>query len=187
MNYTFQKLLDEHNEVFSSFDEEFYKSLEVICETIEMAIRNDHLIVFMGNGGSSTDAQHAAAEFVGRFKTERKAYRAMAFTDNASNTAIANDYGFDKIFCRQVEAHVERGDVVIGLSTSGKSMNVANAIKDATKLGAITISITGEGHGPVSSFATHRLFVPSMGTARIQEATIFIIHSIIEEIERRLS
>jgi D-sedoheptulose 7-phosphate isomerase len=187
MNYTFDKMLDEHNEVFSSFDEDFYRTLETICETIELAIRNDHLIVFMGNGGSATDAQHAAAEFVGKFKEMRKPYRAMAFSDNATTTAIANDMGFDKVFSRQIEAHVKRGDVVIGLSTSGKSMNVVNGIKEAGKLGATTISITGESHGPVSAFASQRLFIPSVCTARIQEVTIFVIHAIIEEVERRLS
>lgn len=187
MNYTFQKLLDEHNEVFSSFDEAFYKALSEVCEEVENVVRNRHLIAFMGNGGSSSDSDHAAAEFVGTFSGPRKAYPAMAFTNTAAITAIGNDMGYDKVFSRQVEAYINRGDVVFGLSTSGKSMNVANGIKEAERLGATTISITGENNGPVSSFAKIRLFIPSNNTARIQEATCFILHSIIAEVERRLS
>lgn len=188
MNYTFQKLLDEHNDVFSSFDETYLKSFELACDKVEFTVRNRSLVAFMGNGGSAADCQHVAAEFVGKFSKLRQAYKAMAFTtDTSILTSLGNDIGYDKVFARQVEAFVERHDVVFGLSTSGQSMNVVNGIKEAKKCGAITISITGSTPGPVSSFADVRLFIPSFNTARIQEATIFTLHALMEEIERRLT
>ncbi|MBI5184175.1 MAG: D-sedoheptulose 7-phosphate isomerase [Nitrospinae bacterium] len=148
-------------------------------------LREGKKIVLMGNGGSAADAQHIAAEFVGRFLKERRPLPAIALTTDASIlTAIGNDYGFEKVFERQVEALVREGDVVIGISTSGNSENVLAALKKSRELGARTIALLGCGGGKIALEADIPITVPSSETPRIQETHITIGHILCEEAER---
>lgn len=158
------------------------------AERISASIASGGKLILFGNGGSAGDAQHIAAELVGRFELERKAFPAIALTTNTSTlTALANDYGYTAIFSRQVEAFAHRGDVVIGISTSGNSPNVLEAIRTANKIGATTIGMTGEKGGLLASEAQHCLKVPSSSTARIQESHIMIGHLLCLLVEQECS
>ena len=141
-------------------------------------------LLLMGNGGSAGDAQHIAAELVGRFKKERKAMPALALTvDTSSLTALGNDYGFDTIFERQVEALANKNDTVIGISTSGNSENVVRAVNKANSIGAFTIGLLGNDGGKLKDAVNLPIIIPSNDTARIQEVHITIGHIICEIIE----
>ena len=141
-------------------------------------------LLLMGNGGSAGDAQHIAAELVGRFKKERKAMPALALTvDTSSLTALGNDYGFDTIFERQVEALANKNDTVIGISTSGNSENVLRAVNKANSIGAFTIGLLGNDGGKLKDAVNLPIIIPSNDTARIQEVHITIGHIICEIIE----
>jgi D-sedoheptulose 7-phosphate isomerase len=157
-----------------------------ISRLIIKAYRQKKKVVLFGNGGSAADAQHLAAEFVCRFKKNRKALEAMALTvDTSVLTAIGNDYEFKDIFSRQVEAAVKKGDVVIGISTSGNSPDVLEGIKKAKQLGAITIGFSGQ-IGKLAQVVDISLAVPSNNTPRIQEAYITVGHIICEIVENEL-
>jgi D-sedoheptulose 7-phosphate isomerase len=141
-------------------------------------------VMLFGNGGSAADSQHIAAELVGRYQKERQALPAIALTTNTSIlTAIANDYGYEVVFAKQVEALGEKNDIVIGISTSGKAKNVAAGIKQAKKMGIKTIIFTGGDGGEIAKLADVALIVPSKVTARIQEAHIAVGHIICELVE----
>jgi D-sedoheptulose 7-phosphate isomerase len=148
---------------------------------IKMTLVSGAKILLCGNGGSAADAQHWAAEFVGRFQKERKAMPAIALTtDTSILTAIANDYGYDKIFSRQVEALGQKGDVLIAISTSGNSANVVNAVNEAKKLGIRTIGMTAEGGGELKNLCDVCLAIPTKVTARAQEVHELIGHILCE-------
>ena len=158
-----------------------------VADIISKSIASGGKLILFGNGGSAGDAQHIAAELLGRFEQERRAFPAIALTTNSSTlTAIGNDYGYDHIFSRQVEGLANTGDVVIGISTSGNSPNVVSAIRMAQKKGAITVGMTGEKGGLLASECAHCLKVPSSTTARIQESHIMIGHLLCLIIERNL-
>ena len=144
-------------------------------------------LMLMGNGGSAADAQHIAAELVGRFKKERKAMPALALTvDTSSLTALGNDYGFDTIFERQVEALANKKDAVIGISTSGNSENIIRGVNKANSIGAFTIGLLGNDGGKLKDAVNLPIIIPSNDTARIQEVHITIGHIICEIIEEDL-
>ena len=144
-------------------------------------------LLLMGNGGSAGDAQHIAAELIGRFKKERRAIPAIALTvDTSTLTALGNDYGFDTVFSRQIEALARKGDVVVGISTSGNSENVVRALKLANEIGADTIGLLGNEGGRAKEHTRIAIIVPSNDTARIQETHITIGHIICEIIEQDL-
>ncbi|MFA5004696.1 MAG: D-sedoheptulose 7-phosphate isomerase [Candidatus Omnitrophota bacterium] len=148
--------------------------------------KNGKLIVF-GNGGSASDSQHIAAELVGRFKRDRSALAGIALTTNTSIiTSLANDYGYDVVFSRQIEALGQKNDVVLGISTSGKAKNVLMGLKQAKKMGIKTVALSGGDGGDIAKVADVSLLVPSSVTARIQEAHITIAHIICEIIEQEL-
>ena len=154
---------------------------------IEECLRAGGKLLFCGNGGSAADSQHLVAEFVGRFMLERRALPAIALTANTSIlTAIGNDYSFDQVFARQVEAFGRPGDVVVGISTSGNSPNVIAAMKQATELGLKTIGLTGRDGGALAKCVDIPLLVPSTSTARIQECHLAIGHVICELVETSL-
>jgi D-sedoheptulose 7-phosphate isomerase len=141
----------------------------------------------MGNGGSAADAQHFAAEMVGRFLMERKALPAIALTtDTSILTAVGNDYGFDEIFTRQVEALANPGDILIGISTSGNSLNVKRALEAGKHIGVKTIGLLGRNGGEIGPIVDSNLTVPSFETPRIQEAHLIIIHILCDLIEKGL-
>ena len=151
------------------------------------ALQNGKKLLIMGNGGSAADAQHFAAEILGRFKMERRGLPAIALTtDTSILTAIGNDYGFQHIFRRQVEALAAEGDVVIGISTSGSSENVLAALLCARDHGCRTIGLLGRDGGTISRISDLHLTVPGNDTPRIQEGHITIIHIICDLIEKRL-
>lgn len=152
--------------------------------TIGAALKDGRKVVFFGNGGSAADAQHIAAELVGKFKKKRPALSAWALTTNTSVlTAIGNDFGFDEIFSRQVEGTLRAGDVAIGISTSGRSPNVIKGIEEARRVGAKTIALTGSGGGRLAPLCDHKVIVPSDDTQRIQECHIMIGHIVCELVE----
>jgi D-sedoheptulose 7-phosphate isomerase len=150
-------------------------------------LKKDKKIILFGNGGSAADAQHIAAEFVGRFNMERKSYPAIALTtDSSIITSIGNDYSFDQIFSRQCESLVTKNDVVIGISTSGNSINVKNGLIAAKKNGAKTIGLLGNAGGEIKSIVDHSLIVESNSTARIQEIHRIISHIICDLVEKKM-
>lgn len=151
------------------------------------ALRKNGKVMLFGNGGSAADAQHIAAELVGRFKKDRTAMAAIALTTNTSVlTSLANDYGYEVVFAKQVEALGQKNDIAIGISTSGKAKNVALGIKQAKKMGIRTIALTGGDGGEIAKLADTSLAVPSAITARVQEAHITIGHIICELVEQAL-
>lgn len=157
------------------------------ANAINACFKNNGKIILFGNGGSAADCQHIAAELVGRFKKERKPLAAIALTtDTSILTAIANDYKFDNIFARQVEALGNKNDVAIGISTSGNSQNIIEAIITAKNKGLKTIALTGDGGGKIKPFSDILIDIPSTNTPRIQEAHIVIAHIICELVENNL-
>lgn len=153
-------------------------------EIISDALKKGNKILICGNGGSAADSQHFAAELSGRYKKERKALAGIALTtDTSALTAIGNDYGFEFIFSRQVEALGREGDVLVGISTSGKSPNVLEAFKKARELKIRTIGLSGKGGGKMNELGDFNLVVPSDDTARIQEIHILIIHCLCQIID----
>jgi D-sedoheptulose 7-phosphate isomerase len=158
-----------------------------ISQEIISAYKNKKKVVLFGNGGSAADAQHIAAEFVGKFYKNRDSLPALAFHTNTSVvTATANDFGYDKIFERQVSSFVEAGDVVIGLSTSGNSLNVVKGLKKAAERGATTVGMTGKKENEIEKIADYCIKVPSNDTPRIQEGHITIGHIICYLVEEEL-
>jgi len=159
-----------------------------IAEIIVTALRRGGKVLAFGNGGSAVDAQHFTGELVGRYYLERKALPAIALTANAACvTAVANDYEFDHIFVRQVEALGKPGDVAVGISTSGRSPNVLSALLRAREMGLATIGMTGEDPGALADVSDVCLSVPSSDTPRVQEAHITAIHVITEWVEREMA
>ena len=177
---------------FSEHIKASQNTLDSIADQIETAskicinsLTNGGKILIMGNGGSAADAQHIAAELVGRYKTERKGLPAIALTtDTSAITSIANDYGFLHVFDRQVEALAHKDDVVIGISTGGTSPNVVNALTAANKLDCKTIGLSGKDGGEFNSLCDVNLVVNSDDTPRIQEIHILIGHTICHLIEQ---
>jgi histidinol-phosphate phosphatase family protein len=159
------------------------KMIEKISDVLAAAIKKGKKIIFMGNGGSSADAQHLAAEFTGRYLMEREPMDAMALSNIAPVTAIGNDYSFETVFQKQVKAHAKKGDVVIGISTSGNSKNIIEAMRAAKEKGAVTVSFTGPG-GMMKDMADHALMIPSKETPRIQEGYMVAGHIICGLTER---
>lgn len=158
--------------------------IERIFAVLYSALSSGKKILLCGNGGSAADAQHIAAELVGRFKKERRGLPAIALTtDTSILTAVANDYGYEETFARQVEALASVGDVLVGISTSGNSPNVVEAVKTGKRLGVKTIGLTGGTGGALKTLCDEVLIVPSDITARIQEAHILIGHILCEMID----
>ncbi len=182
------KRLEESAQIKKVIAKSKIDEIESMVKFIIMAYKTGGKVVLFGNGGSAADAQHIAGELVGRFMLKRQAFPAIALTTNTSTlTAVANDYGYDAVFSRQVEALVNEKDVVIAISTSGNSPNVIEAIKLAKTKGAKTIGLTGGNGGRLAEVADLVLIVPSDSTPRIQEAHITIGHIVCELVERELS
>lgn len=163
------------------------KKIEEIANVLCCALEKKGKILLCGNGGSASDALHIAAEFVGRFQKERMAYPAIALNaDMASVTAIANDYGYDMVFARAVEGYMQKNDILIGISTSGNSVNVYEAIKKAKEMGSLTIALLGKDGGSIKELADFSIVIPCNNTARIQECHILIGHILCELVEDKV-
>jgi D-sedoheptulose 7-phosphate isomerase len=159
-----------------------------IAEVIAASLRGGNKLLIAGNGGSAADAQHIAAEIVGRYKKDRPAYAALALTtDTSALTAIGNDYGFEHVFARQVEGLGRRGDVLLALTTSGRSPNILTALKTARQHGLITVGFTGAKGTTLAASCDHLLVAPSEDTAVIQQIHMAFAHGICEVIEQTLT
>jgi D-sedoheptulose 7-phosphate isomerase len=163
------------------------EAIAAAADALRTALRDGRTVLVCGNGGSAADAQHFAAELVGRFALERRAWPALALTtDTSALTAIGNDHGFDRVFARQVEAHGRPGDVLVGISTSGGSPNVLAAVETARSRGLVTIGLTGRDGGALGRAVDVHLNVPSPSTARTQEVHITLLHVLCELVEQEL-
>jgi D-sedoheptulose 7-phosphate isomerase len=159
-----------------------------IAAAMTAALRSGNKILIAGNGGSAADAQHIAAEIVGRYKQDRPAYAAIALTtDTSALTAIANDYGFEQVFARQVAGLGRRGDVLVALSTSGRSANILAALHAARECGLVTIGFTGTKGGALGALCDHLLVAPSDDTPVIQQIHLSLAHGICDAIEQSMS
>lgn len=185
MKEKIKNILAENQKAVSSLTSaEKLGQIESAANCITSALKTGGKVLIFGNGGSAADSQHMAAELVGRFKKERKGMPAIALTTNTSTlTALSNDYSYDKSFERQVEAFGKKGDVAIGISTSGSAKNVVNAVRLAKKMGLKTIALTGKGGGVLAPESELSMVIDSDDTARIQEAHIVVIHILCELIE----
>jgi len=182
-----KKQLQDHRALIDLLERELVPGIAEMAGLIASALTNGNKLLVMGNGGSAADSQHFVAEIVGRFKLERKALPAVALsTDTSILTAIGNDYGFDSIFSRQVEALAAAGDIVVGLSTSGNSPNVLKALTAARELGCRTVGLLGKDGGSIKAACDLALVVPSTDTPRIQEGHITIIHIVCDLVEKKL-
>ena len=177
-----QSSIDVKQQVLQS--QELLTTVSKVVEVVTTSLKNGGRIYFCGNGGSAADAQHLAAEFSGRFYTDRKALPAEALHCNTSYlTAVGNDYGFDLVYSRLIDGIGNKGDVLIGLSTSGNSANIVKAFEVAKQKGVITVGFTGAAGGTMKSLSDHLINIPSKDTPRIQESHIMIGHIICQLVE----
>ena len=187
VNHMIKKTLERSTKIIaelSDLSDEINKTANLIIT----AINKNRKIIIIGNGGSAADAQHIAAEFLGRYKLKRKSIPAIALTSNSSTTtAIANDYDFSNIFSRQCESLVSKGDVVIGISTSGNSENVVKGLRTSKKNGGLTIGLLGNKGGKIKNIVDISLIVKATSIPRIQEAHRVIYHIICEIVEEEVA
>lgn len=186
MENLIQKRINEHIEVVDNLLRESTKTIKKIAETIIDCYKHNGKVILFGNGGSCSDSMHLATELVSRYYFDRKSLPAIALTDNVSLTAIGNDYGFEYVFARQVEGFVNKGDVIIGISTSGNSKNVIKAIEKAKEFGGVTVGFTGKKGGALKDKVDICLNIPSDDTPRIQEGYMLAGHIICEIVENEL-
>lgn len=181
------RAFEDSADVKRRFVQEYADRIVSLAHLLAQQFRAGHKVLFFGNGGSATDASHLAAEFVGRYHRDRRALPALALgSDSAAVTCIANDYGYEDVFARQILAHGRVGDVAIGISTSGKSPNVLKGLVAAREAGLTTVGWTGHQGGMMPSLVHHCFIVPSTVTARIQESHITLGHVLCELIEEDL-
>jgi D-sedoheptulose 7-phosphate isomerase len=179
----FGRAIAEHLDVIRQVAEQQFV-LEAIAQSMVATLKFGGKILWCGNGGSAADCQHLAGEIVGRFRRERRGLPSIALTtDTSILTAVANDYGYEMVFSRQVEALANSGDLLVGISTSGNSKNVVNAMESARARGVVTVAFTGSGGGKLATIADHLFAVASRDTARIQEAHILAGHMLCDWIE----
>ena len=187
MENIIQQHLTEHLSVASQI-ESLKAQIQSIAQTLIQALKDHKTIFWCGNGGSASDSQHLAGELIGRFVGDRKPLKSIALNaDSAVMTCIVNDYGYEHIFSRQVEGLGTKGDVLIGITTSGNSQNVLNAYQTANEIGMKTIGLLGKGGGKAASLVQQSIIVPSNTTARIQEMHILIGHILCDLIEEGLN
>ncbi|MCH9813651.1 MAG: D-sedoheptulose 7-phosphate isomerase [Epsilonproteobacteria bacterium] len=173
-----------HLETIEKSIDEIQSYIYTACVLATDTLAHGNKVLLCGNGGSAADAQHIAAELTGRYKTERRGLPGIALTtDTSALTAIGNDYGYDRVFDRQLEALANKGDLLIGISTSGNSQNVNNALTLAKALGCRTVGFSGKGGGDMNDLCDVNIVVPSDDTPRIQEMHILIGHIICQSID----
>ena len=186
MKNIIKRNIDEHKDVLAQLDS-LEHQIATVASILIKALDNGHTIFWCGNGGSASDSQHLAGELIGRFKGDRRPLKSISLnSDSAVMTCIVNDYGYEYIFSRQIEALGSKGDVLIGISTSGQSENVNNALRMAKKNELHTVGFLGKKGGEALQIVSHPILVPSQTTARIQEMHITIGHILCELIEEGL-
>ena len=179
-----ERSIEVHNQLLGAC----LPAMTAAADALISAYRAGHKALFFGNGGSSTDAQHLAGEFLGRFLRERSPLPAVALADNtAAVTAIGNDYGYEQVFSRQLQALATPGDVAVALSTSGNSRNVVEAVSCARKLGLFTIGFTGASGGRLRDLVDVLIAIPSDETPRIQECHILVGHALCDAVEQAIT
>jgi len=184
VNETITKEFEAHLETIQSVIGSMEASLEYAANLIVTTLKNGNKVLLCGNGGSAADAQHIAAELTGRYKSERRGLPAIALTtDTSALTAISNDYGYAKVFDRQVEALANKGDLLIGISTSGNSDNIISALSTAKALGCTTLGLSGHDGGKMNKLCDVNLVVPSDDTPRIQEMHILFGHTLCQIVD----
>ena len=184
MNIVIQNEFQSHLETIQKVIGTMEKPLQEAASLAVETLKNGNKILFFGNGGSAADAQHLAAELSGRYKCERRGLPGIALTtDTSALTAIGNDYGYDRVFDRQVEAIAQKGDLLFGISTSGNSANVINAFKVGQELGCKILGMSGRDGGAMNQYCDVNLIVPSNDTPRIQEMHILFGHTICQIID----
>jgi len=182
-----EESLKEHLETVTKL-RDLLNEIETLGKKLRDTLKKGNKVLLMGNGGSAADCQHIAAELVGRFKKERKGIPAIALTtDTSILTAVGNDYSFYEIFARQIEALANKGDLVIGISTSGNSENVVRGILKAKEIGCYTVGLLGKNGGKLKDLVDLAIVVPSNNTPRVQECHILIGHIVCEIVDRRFS
>jgi D-sedoheptulose 7-phosphate isomerase len=187
VNHVIEKTLEQSTKIIADLHD-LSDEINKTANLIITAINKNRKIIIIGNGGSAADAQHIAAEFLGRYKLKRKSIPAIALTSNSSTTtAIANDYDFSNIFSRQCESLVSKGDVVIGISTSGNSENVVKGLRTSKKNGGLTIGLLGNKGGKIKNIVDISLIVKATSIPRIQEAHRVIYHIICEIVEEEVA
>lgn len=188
MKKMIQDELQSHQETIEKTAQSMVSAIDEAIGMVIDTLKSGGKVLLCGNGGSAADAQHIAAEFTGRYKSERRGLPAIALTtDTSALTAIGNDYGFDRVFDRQVEALANSGDLVIGISTSGNSANVVNAFEKARELGCRTVGMSGRDGGQMNEACDLNLVIPSDDTPRIQEMHMLIGHIICQGVDDTLS
>lgn len=181
----FEELLADRRGIYDG--PHFRAQVEAIADAIVKALRSSNKVLWMGNGGSAAEAQHMAAELSGRFLRERPGLYSEALTVNASTlTAVGNDYGFERVFARQIEAFVQPGDIVIGMTTSGASPNVVLGLQEAKRRGAVTVAFTGNGGGAAAKVADLILMGPHGYSAIVQEVHQTMAHIVCDLVEQRI-
>lgn len=184
MKQVISRELHSHLETINKVIETMEDKLEEAATLVLKILKAGNKILLCGNGGSSADAQHIAAELTGRYKSDRPGLPAIAITtDTSALTSISNDYGYDRVFDRQIEALANKGDLIIGISTSGNSQNIINALKVGRELGCNTLGLTGKGGGEMNQICDINLIVPSNDTPRIQEMHILFGHIICQVVD----
>ncbi len=179
-----QEQIQEHQNIAQVCLDELQNHIHMACVLTTDTLAHGNKIILFGNGGSASDAQHIATELVVRYKEYRQALPAIALNcDTSVLTAIGNDYSFEEIFSRQVEALAQKGDLCIAFSTSGYSKNVIKALQTGKKMGCRTIAFSGKGGGEVSKYCDLNIIIPSNDTARIQEMHIMIAHIVVDAID----
>ncbi|RXJ90618.1 phosphoheptose isomerase [Arcobacter sp. CECT 8983] len=188
MKTVIENEFEAHLETILKVKETMVEPLQKAAALIVETLKNGNKVLFFGNGGSAADAQHIAAELSGRYKTERRGLPGIALTtDTSALTAIGNDYGYDRVFDRQVEALAQKGDLLFGISTSGNSKNVINAFKVGQEIGCKIVGMSGRDGGAMNDYCDVNLIVPSNDTPRIQEMHILFGHTICQIIDNELS
>ncbi|NNJ13381.1 SIS domain-containing protein [Chloroflexales bacterium ZM16-3] len=186
MHTLFRGQLDESVAVFQAFAAQA-DAADAICRLVAEALLDGRTLFTCGNGGSATDAIHLAEEMVGRYRATRRPFPAVCLnTDVGAITCIANDFGFEQVFARQLEALARPGDLLVLFSTSGSSPNILAALRAARAIGVTSIAMLGKGGGDARLLADHTLVVPSDSSARIQEVHTLVLHAICEELEGRV-
>jgi len=179
-----KKELNAHKETVEKTVEVMIPQIEEASKMVIETLKNGNKVLLCGNGGSASDAQHISAELTGRYKTERRGLASIALTtDTSALTAISNDYGYNRVFDRQVEALIREGDLLIGLSTSGESLNIISALLLAKDMGANTLGFSGKGGGKMNYVCDLNMVVPSDDTPRVQEMHILIGHIICQAVD----
>ncbi len=181
-----RQAFEEHQAVVSASLAAIEPSFDAVLDRLVAGLQAGGRVLAFGNGGSAAQASHFAAELTGRFEEDRPGFDAVALSaDAAALTSVANDYGFDQVFARQVAALGRRGDVVVAISTSGTSANVVEGVRAAAAAGLVTAALTGEGGGALAPLVDHLIAVPSLRTARVQEVHAIVLHELAREVEAR--